>query len=53
MAQWVKALYDRPLTEKGKVERCTVALLQTKLASIKSIDTEIFYVYKHTKQKKM
>ena len=52
MVQWVKALYDRPLTEKGKVERCTVALLQTKLASIKSIDTEFFYVYKHTKQKK-
>ena len=48
MVQWVTALYDRPLTEKEKVARCTVALLLTKLASIKSIDTEEFYVYKHT-----
>ena len=52
MVQGVKALYDRPLTGKGKVERCTVALLQTKLSSIKSIYTKEFYVYKHIWQKR-
>ena len=53
MVQWVTALYDRPLTGKGTVARCTVAPLQAKLASIKSIDAEKNYVYKYTKQKKM